>query len=53
MKTVNGLVEKLYGEAKVKMVERLKDKALYKDLMKNLLVQVLLTFFAINHIGSD
>lgn len=41
MKTVNTLVEKLYKEAKHKMMDKQKaDKAAYTDLLKNLIVQV-------------
>jgi hypothetical protein len=39
MKTVNTLVEKIYKEAKHKMVNKQKsDAAAYKELMKNLIV---------------
>ena len=39
MKTVNTLVEKLYKEAKHKMVSKQQgDKAAYKELLKNLVV---------------
>jgi len=39
MKTVNTLVEKIYKEAKHKMVSKQKsDTAAYKELMKNLIV---------------
>lgn len=42
MKTVNALVEKLYKEAKDKMVKKLaNDKGQYKELCKNLLIQVI------------
>lgn len=41
MKTVNQLVEKLYKEAKHKMISKQKsDTAAYKELLKNLIVQV-------------
>lgn len=40
MKTVNQLVEKLYKEAKNKMVSNQKDTATYKELLKNLIIQV-------------
>lgn len=41
MKTVNQLVEKLYKEAKHKMISKQKqDSAAYKELLKNLVVQV-------------
>lgn len=40
MKTVNQLVEKLYKEAKHKMMTKQKDTAIYKELIKNLIVQV-------------
>lgn len=41
MKTVNALIEKLYKEAKNKMVLKLsQDKGQYKELIKNLLIQV-------------
>jgi len=44
MKTVNTLVEKLYKEAKHKMISKQKsDKAAYQELLKNLIVQVRLT----------
>jgi V-type H+-transporting ATPase subunit E len=43
MKTVNSLVERLFKEAKVKIVARqATDSALYKELMKNLIVQGLI-----------
>lgn len=39
MKTVNTLVEKIYKEAKHKMVGKQKgDQAAYKELLKNLIV---------------
>jgi hypothetical protein len=42
MKTVNALIEKLYKEAKDKMVKKLaNDKGQYKELCKNLLIQVI------------
>jgi V-type H+-transporting ATPase subunit E len=41
MRTVNSLIEKLYVDAKRKMVEKIKDKASYKELLKNLLIQVI------------
>ena len=40
MKTVNQLVEKLYKEAKHKMVGRVGDHSSYKELLKNLMIQV-------------
>lgn len=41
MKTVNALIEKLYKEAKDKIVKKLaNDKGQYKELCKNLLIQV-------------
>jgi V-type H+-transporting ATPase subunit E len=40
MKTVNGLIEKLYQEARRKLVEKIKDKSSYKELLKNILIQV-------------
>jgi hypothetical protein len=41
MKTVNTLVEKLYKEAKHKMVDKQKnDKGAYQELLKNLIIQV-------------
>ena len=41
MKTVNALIEKLYKEAKDKMVKKLaNDKGQYQELCKNLLIQV-------------
>ena len=41
MKTVNALIEKLYKEAKDKMVKKLAhDKGQYQELCKNLLIQV-------------
>lgn len=40
MKTVNQLVEKLYKEAKFKMVQKIGDHSSYKELLKNLLIQV-------------
>ena len=42
MKTVNGLIEKLYQDSRNRMVEKIKDKTLYKELLKNLLVQGLI-----------
>ena len=42
MKTVNALIEKLYKEAKNKMVGKLgHDKGQYKELIKNLIIQVI------------
>ncbi len=43
MKTVNQLVEKLYKEAKHKMVQKIGDHSSYKELLKNLLIQVTLS----------
>lgn len=41
MRTVNELVEKLYKEAGHRIVEKQKaDPNMYKELMKNLIVQV-------------
>lgn len=40
MRTVNSLIEKLYQDAKRKMVEKIKDKSSYKELLKNILIQV-------------
>lgn len=41
MKTVNTLVEKIYKEAKHKMVgKQANDQGAYKELIKNLIVQV-------------
>jgi V-type H+-transporting ATPase subunit E len=46
MQTVNTLVEKLYKEAKHKMVEKQKnDRGAYQELIKNLLIQVHHTLF--------
>jgi V-type H+-transporting ATPase subunit E len=43
MKTVNTLIEKLYKEAKTKMIARQsQDKQQYKDFLKNLIVQGLI-----------
>ena len=42
MKTVNSLIEKLYQDARNRMVEKTKDKALYKGLLKDLLLQGLI-----------
>jgi len=43
MRTVNGLIEKLFYDAKVKMVAKQKgDPAQYKELLKNLIVQGLI-----------
>jgi V-type H+-transporting ATPase subunit E len=43
MKTVNSLIEKLYKDAKTKMITKQQsDKAMYKDLMKDLIVQGLI-----------
>lgn len=55
MKTVNTLVEKIYKEAKHKMVNKQKsDTAAYKELLKNLIVQVnILLMFLINKLGFD
>lgn len=41
MKTVNTLVEKLYKEAKHKMVTKQQDINAYKKLLKNLILQVI------------
>ena len=38
MKTVNQLVEKLFKEAKHKMVEKIGNHGSYKELLKNLLI---------------
>ncbi len=38
MKTVNQLIEKLYKEAKHKMVEKIGNHSSYKELLKNLLI---------------
>jgi hypothetical protein len=39
MKTVNALIEKLYKEAKIKIVSKLgSDKGQYSELCKNLLI---------------
>ena len=52
MKTVNTLVEKLYKEAKHKMVDKQKnDKGAYQELIKNLIVQVY-TPYLLNTIGT-
>jgi len=40
MKTVNSLIEKLYKDAKHKMVERVGNHHSYKELLKNILIQV-------------
>jgi hypothetical protein len=41
MKTVNQLVEKLYKEAKHKIVNKVKnDPASYKEILRNLIIQV-------------
>jgi len=41
MKTVNALIEKLYKEAKDKIVKKLaSDKGQYQELCKNILIQV-------------
>jgi len=46
MKTVNTLVEKLYKEAKHKMVNKQQsDKAAYQELVKNLIIQVNLRIY--------
>lgn len=46
MSTVNGLIQKLYKESKVKLVaEQTKDINQYKEFLKNLIVQVII----INH----
>lgn len=42
MKTVNQLIEKLYKEAKHKMVEKIGSHSSYKELLKNLLIQVII-----------
>lgn len=50
MSTVNGLIQKLYKEAKVKLVaEQTKDINQYKEFLKNLIVQVII----INHGMTD
>ena len=42
MSTVNGLIQKLYKEAKIKIVsEQSKDINQYKEFLKNLIVQVI------------
>ena len=52
MRTVNQLVEKLYKEAKHKMLDKQKnDRGAYQELIKNLLIQVTLLFT--NLIGLD
>lgn len=39
MKTINALVERIYNDAKTKIIQKQKqDKAAYKDLIKNLIV---------------
>ena len=44
MRTINALIEKLYKEAKDKMVKKLAhDKGQYQELCKNLLIQVSFT----------
>jgi len=40
MKTVHQLIEKLYIESKHKMVEKVGNHSSYKELLKNLLIQV-------------
>jgi len=41
MKTVNQLIEKMYKDTKAKMISRQEtDKQQYKELLKNLIVQV-------------
>ena len=45
MKTVNSLVEKLYVESKHKLVEKIGNHGSYKELLKNLMVQVLILHF--------
>lgn len=45
MKTVNQLVEKLYKEARHKMVEKIGNHNSYKVLVKDLLVQVFPIYF--------
>ena len=43
MRTVNGLIEKLYHDARIKMVAKQQsDPAQYKELLKNLIVQGLI-----------
>lgn len=43
MSTVNGLIQKLFKEAKVKIVaEQAKDINQYKEFLKNLIVQVII-----------
>jgi hypothetical protein len=50
MKTVNTLVEKVYKEAQHKMVTKLgNDPGSYKELLKNLMIQVII--FVLNHQG--
>jgi len=41
MKTVNGLIERLYKDAKVKIVDiQQREQNQYKEFLKNLIVQV-------------
>ena len=43
MRTVNQLVEKIYQDSKEKIVQKQKtDTAAYKELLKNLIVQVII-----------
>lgn len=53
MKTVNQLVEKLYKDAKHKMVNDQKDTATYKELLKNLIIQVNLINIICELLGID
>ena len=51
MKTVHQLVEKLYKDSKHKMVEKIGNHSSYKELLKNLLIQVCNNL--IKWVGSD
>lgn len=51
MKTINTLVEKIYSEAKQKMASKQQsDGTAYKELMKNLIVQVRKHIFLLMHL---
>lgn len=54
MKTVHALIEKLYKEAKDKMVKKLAhDKGQYQELCKNLLIQVSFNEYLKLLLGTD
>jgi hypothetical protein len=50
MKTVNTLVEKLYKEAKHRLVEKIGNHNSYKELLRQLIVQVIFLLFAFKNL---